>query len=113
MSDEFYFLNSRNKYKETEKCILSVIPGDIVRGETKPNKNINIEDAISNLDTYSLWIEDKSRFLIVSNIGVTATVEARKAYSNPKRTNLIKAEAIVIKSNVLKMLAKAHAEFNS
>ena len=94
------------KHIETAKCIFTQIEGGIIRIEVKAHSHIDLDDLNENFAIYSNWVENNDGlFLIVTNIGVSSSTKARMEFSNYNRAKVKKAEAVVVKSTLIRVMA--------
>lgn len=82
---------------ETSVAYISLIDGDILRIEYKPDCEVGLEQFEENLQAYRQLIGNEKVYLLtVAGPGATTTPEVRRTFASTERSRFKIAEAFVI-----------------
>ena len=100
---------------ESEIAQLSVVEGDIVRVELKPNIEIDVAKVDRNFALIQKLMAKheltQTPFLIIFTPGGTANRAARERFGMKERSVIKSAEALVVKSLAHRLVARFHVNF--
>ena|ERR1051326_3399245 len=91
---------------ETNVAFISLVDGDILRIEFKPDVLVEVKDMEENKEAYRKLIGDKKVYLLsIAPATATLTHEARNLFASPGRSSFKLAEGFVISSLAHRIMA--------